>query len=249
MSTFDEVWRMADELRDVLPIFTLTEAERREIVTHMRVRRFREDEVIYHQGDLGHDAFVVHTGLVMSTREDGEGHQLLLSLYGRGQLFGDLELFTDIPGRITTVVAANPTTVLQIAHDDAISVLERNPKAMIFMGRRLYEVSRRYLDLASGLVFTDAQSRVAFVLLELEQMRAREPLSLTQEQIAAAAGVSERTVRRILAVFSKEGLIQIAPRGVRVVDEKRLRPQVTTALGVGGLDLAPRLGDVRVQDA
>ena len=42
---FDAIWNMADELRDVLPIFSLTEEERRELVTHMHVRRFRPGEV------------------------------------------------------------------------------------------------------------------------------------------------------------------------------------------------------------
>ena len=57
---FEAVWKMADELRDVLPIFTLTEAERRELVAHMHVRRFRPGEVLYHRGDPAADTFVVH---------------------------------------------------------------------------------------------------------------------------------------------------------------------------------------------
>jgi CRP-like cAMP-binding protein len=242
--SFDQLWRLSDELADVIPIFTLTETERREIVSHMRLRRFREHEVVYHQGDPGHDLFVVHSGLVMSLREDGEGRRLLLSFSGRGQFFGDLELFTGDEGRITTVTAVKETTSLQIPRAQAAAVLETNPKAMLYMGRRTYELSRRYLDLASDLVFTDAERRVALVLLELEQLRDRSALSMTQEEIGAAAGVSDRTVRRVIADLARRGIVRSSSSGILVVDEARLR-----TVAARPQRKASRLGDVVVAES
>lgn len=245
MASFDDLWRLADELRDVVPIFTLSELERREIVSHMRLRRFREREVIYHQGDPGHDLFVVHSGLVMSLREDGEGRRLLLSFSGRGQFFGDLELFTEKRGRITTVSAVKETTALQIPQAQAAAVLETNPKAMLYMARRTYELSRRYLDLASDLAFTDAERRIVFVLLELEQLRDRSSLAMTQEEIGAAAGVTDRTVRRVISDLVKRDLVRSTARGVSVLDQKKL--ESLSAVRVDGT--AFRLGDVVVAES
>src|SRR5260221_560064 len=98
---FEAVWKMADELRDVLPIFALTEPERRELVAHMHVRRFRPAEVVYHRGDPAADTFVVHQGLVKSLLHDEEGHELLIGLYGRGDFFGTLSLFEQAPREST----------------------------------------------------------------------------------------------------------------------------------------------------
>jgi CRP/FNR family transcriptional regulator, cyclic AMP receptor protein len=247
VATFDDLWRLADELRDVIPIFTLTEVERRDIVSHMRLRRFDEHEVVYHQGDPGDDLFVVHEGLVISLREDGEGRRLLLSFAGRGQFFGELELFTSSHGRTTTVTAVKQTVALQIPRAQAAAVLERNPKAMLYMGRRQFELSRRYLDLASDLAFGDAERRVAFVLLELEQLRDRTALSMTQEEIGAAAGVTDRTVRRVIASLVKRGLVRSGNDGVRIVDEGALRRKIP---GVDGAAGAPsRLGDVVIAES
>lgn len=239
MKSFDDLWRLADELADVIPIFTLTEIERHEIVSHMRLRRFREGEIVYHQGDPGHDLFVVHGGLVMSLREDGDGRRLLLSFSGRGQFFGDLELFSEDEGRMTTVTAVKETTTLQIPRAQAAAVLEANPKAMLYMGRRTYELSRRYLDLASDLVFMDAERRVVLVLLELEQLRDRSSLSMTQNEIGAAAGVSDRTVRRVVADLAKRGVVRSTTGGVVVIDEMGLRK-----VGAPPDRKASRLGDV-----
>lgn len=250
MSTFDEIWRMADDLRDVVPILTLTEEERREIVSHMRVRRFDTDEAIYHEGDAGQELFVMHSGRVLSWLEDDQGHRALLSTFGRGQFFGELELFASVPGRLTTVTAARPTTALQITHEDAVGVLRRNAEALYFMARRFLELYRRLRDTTAGLVFMDAQGRVADVLLELDRIGVQDEIPLTQEDFAAAAGVSGRTFRRIAADLARRGLVEISVRRVRVLDQARLRAEVRASHPVGNsAGIERRLGDVVLGDA
>jgi CRP/FNR family transcriptional regulator len=252
---FAEVWRMADALRDVVPIFTLSEDERREIVSHMRVRRFDANEVIYHQADPGQDLLVVHTGRVASVLTGAEGDELLLGVYGRGQFLGELELFKTVPGRLTTVRATDPTTALQIAHADAVRVLRQNPEAMYFMGRRVFELYDRMRHTTAGLAFTSAEGRVAEALIQLERSLApgadRHVLPLSQIEVASAAGVSERTCRRIVAEFAKRGLVDVpGPRRIRVLDRDGLQSESrATLLEENDAEITRGLGDVFVRDA
>src|SRR5437899_28267 len=109
----DALWNMANELRDVLPLHALTEAEGAELVGHMHVRRFSAGEAVYRRGDAAEDTFVVHSGLVKSGVDDEEGRELLVGHYSRGDFFGTLALFKERP-RESTAVAVVPTTVLQI---------------------------------------------------------------------------------------------------------------------------------------
>ena len=52
----------------------------------------------------------------------------------------------------------------------------------------------------AGVVFMDGASRVAYVLDWLERFRvAGQPISMTREEMAAAAGLSERTYQRAIA--------------------------------------------------
>jgi len=250
MPTFDEIWRTADELRDVLPIFTLAEQERRQIVSQMRVRRFRAHEVIYHQDDAAVDAFVVHRGLVKSLVRDRDGRELLIALHGRGQFFGELALFQHDPAREASAAAATPTTVLQIPRQDALRVLEHNPRAILFMARRMAELNLRLARLAAGLIFMDAAGRVAFVLIEIERIRARQPFALTQDELGAAAGAGRRTVSRVLADFAERGLVRVEPRTVRVLDDAGLRREIRTGYSADAAhDPFRRLDDVVIRDA
>jgi CRP/FNR family transcriptional regulator/CRP/FNR family cyclic AMP-dependent transcriptional regulator len=219
---FDAIWSLADELRDVLPIFSLTEAERRELVAHMHVRRFRAAEVVYHRGDPAADTFVVHHGLVKSLLHDEEGRELLIALYGRGDFFGTLSLFEDGP-RESTVEALIPTTVLQITRADALHVLERNPRAMYFMFERLTATIHQLAGLLEGIVFLDVPGRLARYLVELERP---DGVALTQDDMAAAIGASRERVNKTLADFERRGLIKVERRQVQILDEAELRKEI-----------------------
>lgn len=237
------MWRMADELRDKVPILTLTEEQRRLVVSHMAIRDFDRGEVVYHLSDPGQDLFVVHSGLVMSWLEDELDHRALLGWFGRGQFIGEFELIR--PGRLHTVTAVEPTVALQIRHADALEALRQNVDALFWMLGRMHELHRRQRDALFLLAFGTPEARVADVLLEAEELYERETHRLTQPQLAAAAFVSERYLRTLIANLAGRGLIDSSSRHVRVVDRARLRAEVVLPRSPAPVDEPPhRLGDV-----
>ncbi len=215
-------WNMAAQLRDVLPIDALTGADREELAAHMVLRRFRDNEVVYHRDDPAAHTFVVFQGLAKSVLPDENGHELLVALYGRGQFFGELALFEDAP-RETTVTAVIPTSVFQIPREVGLRVLDRNPQAMRFMFSRLARTIHGLSDLLEGIVFLDVPSRLAKYLVELERV---DGAVLTQDDIAAAIASTRVTVNKALADFEKRGLIKVDRRRVRILNEAALRAEI-----------------------
>src|SRR2546427_12810937 len=53
----------------------------------MALRKFKADEVVYHQGDPAAHAYVVVDGLVKVLLLDENGRELLVSLHRRGGVF------------------------------------------------------------------------------------------------------------------------------------------------------------------
>jgi|GEM_PF-2249131 len=217
---FDDLWRMADQLHDVVPILTLSEEERRELVRHMRARHFAENEVVYHALDPGNDLFLVHTGELKSVMYDPDGRPVVLGPIRRGEFFGILELFDDHAERQTTVIATAPTIVLQLAAPAAQRVLGGNAEAMKFMFLRHADLSKGLANAIAGRLRPDVSGRVAFLLIEFS--RHREPVHLNQDEIAGAVGAARRSVNRALAMFAKRGLVSIEPGAVKVLDEAGL---------------------------
>ena len=214
---------MAATLGDVLPLDLLPEGDRVELVSHMSVRKFKEDEVVYHQGDPAEHAYVVYEGIVKVLLLDEQGHELLVSLMRRGEFFGELALFEKAP-RDGTAMAVVPTTALQIEREGALRVLGRNDEAARYMFGRLSRTIRSLEGKAEDLAFLDVASRLAKYLVEIAKMG--YPLPLTQDDLASAIGSTRMTVNKLLADFEKRGLIDVERRNVRVRDEALLLREV-----------------------
>src|SRR2546425_1286742 len=218
----EALWDIANQLRDVLPLDTLSEREGEELISHMRVRRFSDGEVVYHRGDPGDDAFVVHSGFVKAVLLDEQGHELLIGRYGRGEFFGTLALVKPRP-RESTVAALVRSTVLQVGRADVMRVLERNPRALAFMIERMSDTIARLADQYEARNFLDVRGRLARYLIEL---RGFDEVPVRQEDIAAAIGATRFIVNRILGEFERRGLVVVGRQRVRVLDPKGLRREI-----------------------
>lgn len=210
---------MARTLADVLPIDVLSESERETLAREMHLRRFKPNEVIYHRGDPGSDAFVMFSGLIKLVLLDTEGHEVIASLRARGEFFGELALFEEA-ARDATAVAIVPTQVFQLSRSSLAQVLDRNSKARAFAFRelagRIRAISAKYED----RMFLDVPGRLAKYLLELARARADAPI--TQDNIAAAIGSTRVTVNKLLGDFEKRGLVRVERRRIQVLDQAGL---------------------------
>ncbi len=217
---------IAELLSDV-PIFAaLSLTERTELASRMRVRRFARDEVIFHRDDPAGHFFIIVAGTVKLTLEDDSGRQAVIAILRGGDVFGELELFDDLP-RSVTVAAMSETEVLALGRSDFFEVLERHPRSM----RAMLALLARTVGQAAGriedLVFLDVPSRVAKCLLDLKGSRGSgNEIELTQDEIAAFAGATRTFVNRVLSELEHEGVIAVGRRHIAVKDEERLRQRI-----------------------
>jgi CRP/FNR family transcriptional regulator len=218
----EEILALASTLGDVLPLEILPDADRLELGNSMAVRKFKADEVVYHQGDPAAHAYVIVDGLVKVLLLDENGRELLVSLHRRGEFFGELALFEQGP-RDGTAVCVVATTALQIARDGALRVLGRNDGARRYMFERLTRTIRKLESQVGDLAFLDVASRLAKYLVEVGRAG---KLPLTQDDLASAIGSTRMTVNKLLADFERRGLIEVRRRNIRVVDESSLLREI-----------------------
>lgn len=226
MPRLAQIPAIAEMLGDA-PIFAaLTDGEREELASRMRLRQFARDEVVFHREDPAGHFFAITAGTVKMAVQDDSGRVVVIAILRGGEVFGELELFDDVP-RSLTVTAITETQVLALGRDDFFEVLERHPRAMRFMltllARTIRDTARRIED----LVFLDLPSRVAKSLLDLRSAHGSNgEIHLTQDDIAAFVGATRASVNRVLADLEAQGIVEIGRRHIAVKDIGKLERQV-----------------------
>jgi CRP/FNR family transcriptional regulator, cyclic AMP receptor protein len=136
---------------------TLSEANLKELVSFLRLKKYLPDECIIHTGDPGKNLFIVLAGVVDVVDEDGISITKLRS----GEVFGEMSLISGDPVG-ATIRVIEPTTVLYINGQDFLKVLNRFPSLQMYFARLL---SRRLAksnvmiskEFSSGMTGTLAQ--------------------------------------------------------------------------------------------
>src|SRR5688500_6073485 len=117
----------------------LDDRELASIAAVAKTRRYAKDDVIFHESESGDVFCLIREGKVKVTMISPEGKEIILSMLGPGDFFGEMALLDDQP-RSATVVALEPLDVVTIWRSDFLSILQEN---FSITRKVLAEISRR----------------------------------------------------------------------------------------------------------
>ena len=101
-------------------------------------RKFKASEVIFRQGDPGHEAYVIHSGAV-DIRVHAGGSERVVARLGEGELFGDMSLFRKA-ARSADAVAADDVELLIITHERLEWLIRNRAQLTLEILKRLSEL-------------------------------------------------------------------------------------------------------------
>lgn len=224
----DEAFRMLE----VVPFFAgVRRQELLPLAAACRPRRYRANEIIFHQGDPGDALHIVQSGQVRISLLSPRGSEIVLALFHPGDFFGELSLVDGRP-RSATAVAAAPTVTLTLPRVAFLRVLTRSPA----LAQRIIctlSIRLRHTDVLLGdAVFLDVAARLAKRLGELAraQRKGAAPLSpltiqATQAELAAMVGAARESVNKELRALEARGLIRVARGRILLRSVAALNPQ------------------------
>lgn len=219
---------MNDVLRQAPMFAALDDAEASALRATMHAVKLRRGEILFREGDIGDELYVVMDGKVKMGRTSTDGRENLLSVLGPGQMFGELSLFDPGP-RSSTVTAVTDADLLALGQDQLLSWLTGRPEVARGLLLQLASRLRGLNDQVADLVFSDVPGRVAKALLDLARRFGRPAdgsvhvhHDLTQEELAQLVGASRETVNKALADFVHRGWIRLEQRAVVILDVERL---------------------------
>jgi CRP-like cAMP-binding protein len=208
-----------------VPLFAdLSEVDLARFGEVTREREYPKNSVILFEDDPGDALYIVSTGQVKVVLIGEDGREVILSVLGDGDFFGEMSLIDDEP-RSAHVIAMRDSHLLVLRRDDFQSQLEQHPKVALELLRVLVQRLRRADQKIGGLVLLDVNGRVAQLLLDLAEESGGPKITrkLTHQTIAQMIGSSRETVSRAMRELVDRGLIDVSRREITIKDHDALR--------------------------
>jgi len=196
------------------PLFAdLDERELSAIAAVAKPRRYAKDDVVFYADESGDVFCLIREGQVKVTMISPEGKEIILSLLGPGDFFGEMALLDNEP-RSATVVATEPLELYTIFRNDFLQILSENfditKKVLAEISKRLRSASSRIESLAT----MDVYGRLARFFLDAAKERGKildngyvAVIRPTHQAMANMIGTSRETVSRLIHDLMRQGLL------------------------------------------
>jgi len=201
------------------------------IMELMQKRTYRKNNVILMEEDAGDTLFFLNKGSVKITRLSDDGREVILSILGDGDFFGEMSIF-DGESRSANVIALEDTEVFILKRGDFLDLLEKHPKIAINLLQELARRLRKSDQQIEGLSLSDAENRIAMSIIRLAEDLGVIKMGQVvienlpyQQDIANMAGTSRETVSRMLNLLQRKGFIQKKGRKLIITNYEDFQKQ------------------------
>ncbi|MEJ5309579.1 MAG: Crp/Fnr family transcriptional regulator [Anaerolineae bacterium] len=199
-----------------LPLFAgLNSEELRFLAGEAQTRTYAAGVIIFHAGEPGHTCHIITKGKVRVYVIGEDGHELSVSIFGPGEIVGEMALFEDLP-RSASVETIEPTTTLELHQNVLLHGLERSPTLARSLLRALSARLRSMTEEAEGLASLTVADRLIARLRRLAEWSGRPApdgvritLPMTQQELAALVGTSRESVNRALGTLRRQGKVRL----------------------------------------
>jgi len=201
-----------------VPLFASFPDEQLRMLASVVTRRSAaRSTTIMAAGDATDSLYIVLSGRLKVMMSDADGKEVILSILGPGEFFGEMGLIDDEP-RSATVITIEPCELLAINKRDFKKSLAENfdmtMAVMRGLVRRLREADRKI----GSLALLDVYGRVARLLLDMaENVNGEKVVTkrLPKQDIAKMIGASREMVSRVMKDLQTGGYIEM--RGSNIV--------------------------------
>ncbi len=192
-------------------------------------KTFQKHSVILLAEEEGNSLFIIQKGRVKVSILSEDGREIVLTLLGDGEFFGEMSLLDGLP-RSATVIALEDTEALMLRREDLLRLIERTPQIAIKLMAELTIRLRKTDQKIESLALLDVAGRIASAVLQLASDEGEEtPEGLviynhpTQQLLANMTGSTRETVSRVLKRFRKEGYMASKGRNWIIFREEDMR--------------------------
>ena len=206
-----------------VPLFSgLTDGQIERLAAGSVRRNFPKGRTIVAEGEPSQSLYVLLSGRAKVQRSDTEGKEVILSVLGPGECFGEMSLIDDAP-RSASVITLESSDFMSIAKESFKAILASSPEICLRIMRGLVKRLREADKKIETLALLDVYGRVARVLLDFSEEVGNDRVvknKLPRQEIAKMIGASREMVSRVMKGLETEGYIVPMPEGKIMLREK-----------------------------
>ena len=213
-----------------VPYFSHLNQEELNIINNItRVKKFKKDEIIFFEGEIGNYIYIIKSGKVKMLKMNQNGDEQILNIFKNDDILAEVILF-DKENYPATAIALTGVKLYSINSKKLSKIFLNHPqitvKVMKVMSSRLRRAQQNIRDF--GL--KDSKSRLASLLYHLAERHGDKKeneisisLFLTQKELANMIGTTRETVSRTLKNIEKENIISTSRKQIVINDLEKLK--------------------------
>ena len=187
------------------------------------LKAYTSGSIVYSPSSFSRSLGIVLSGSLRVTKENADGHSIVMSTLGKGSVFGAAALFNNETEYVTKITAAENSRVILFPQRLVERLLQQEPSFAFnyvkYLSERILFLNRKIYFLTAG---TAEQKLANFILENFTEGEAKK-LPMTMESLASALNISRASLYRVLDVLTDNGIIVKDGKSLCMIDSKKLK--------------------------
>ena len=209
-----------------IPSFSgLSDDEIKNIIKITVHKVLNKGEMIFLEGDEGNGFYVIVEGMVKIYKTSTEGKEQILHIFGPGEPFGEVAVFSGQSFPANAMALKNSKLVF-FPRAAFVDLITQNPSLAMNMLAVLSMRLRQFTQQIESLALKEVPARLAGYLLYLAEEQQNEEvvsLNISKGSLASFLGTIPETLSRIFARMSDQGLIAVEGRNIKIIKAEVLK--------------------------
>ena len=218
-----------DKLKDTIskcPLFMGLPDEQLDSLCRITIREdYGKGDTVFSEGDQGRGFYIAESGSVKIYKLSLDGKEQILHIFGPGEPFGEVPVFTGKPFPANAMALKN-SRLLLFPKKDFIDLISKDPSLTLNMLGVLSMRLRQFTVQIESLSLKEVPGRLAAHLIWLSNHQANKKevrLDISKGQLASLLGTIPETLSRILSKMNTQNLIEVKGKEILIRDYEGLK--------------------------
>lgn len=207
---------MIELLRDATLFSNLTNSQLHSIAEECTTNTYAAGTILFRENEIGTVFYFVASGAIKVYTSNADGEDKILSIFTRGDSFGELALLDGKP-RSATAQAIDVTTLVSLSSQNFNRLLRENFDITIAIVKQLSTRLRETNQHVHDLTYLDAKKRVMKNLVALaskhgsrSERTIKISVNLNYDEVSQLAGVSKPLLFQVFQELQSRQILQFS---------------------------------------